>query len=145
MMNSLYFLVIPPRPDEAGIWLYTRPEHSEAWYAKLSKSLDPGTIVKNFAEATSIDDENLCLVLTPNYGYSPAFELKSVKCTERKSVLCRTESKKNTTPKPSNFPCIPSIPDNGNKGTSTTLQRRKRAVEGEICVKQYCLTLKFIL
>ena len=131
-MNCLYFLVIPPKPDEAGTWLYTRTEHSEAWYAKLSKSLDPGTIVKNFAEATSINDENLCLVLKPNYGYSPAFELKSVKCTERKSVLCRTESKKNTAPKPSSFPCIPSIPNSGNKGTPITIHRRKRGAEGEI-------------
>ena len=143
-MNCLYFLVISPKSDEAGLWLYTRPKHSDAWYAKLSESLDPGTIVKNFEEATSINDENLCLVLKTNHGFSPAFELKSVKCTEKKSVLCRTESKKNTTPKPSSFPCIPNIPDNGNKGTSTTLQRRKREVEGEICVEQYHLTLKFI-
>ena len=130
-MNSLYFLVIPPRPDEAGIWLYTRPEHSEAWYAKLSKSLDPGTIVKNFEEATSINDENLCLALKTRYGLSPAFELKSVKCTEKKSVLCRTESKKNESPKPSRFPCISSSSKNRNKRAATRFPEENRDLEGK--------------
>ena len=114
------------------MWLYTRPEHSEAWYTKLSKSSDLGTVVKNFEVATSVNDRNLCLVLTPSDGLSPAFELKSVKCKEKRSVLCRTEAKTNTTPKPSSFPCIPSIPNSGNKGTPNTIHRRKRDAEGEI-------------
>ena len=88
--------------------------------------------MKNFEVATSVDDRNLCLVLTTSDGSSPAFELKSVKCEEKRSVLCRMEAKMNTTPKLSSFPCIPNIPNNGNKGTPTTIHRRKRDLEGEI-------------
>ena len=74
------------------------------------------------------------MVLKQRENVSPAFELTPVKCEEKKSVLCRTVSKKNTSPKPSSFPCISRTPENKDKRASAVLPRHKREVEGKICV-----------
>ena len=126
-------LDIPSRSDEAGIWLYTRPKHPEAWYTKLGKSSDPQMVVNNFEEAVNSIDGNLCLVLKHRENMSPAFELRSVECEEKRSVICRTLSKTNTSPKPSSFPCMSRTPDNRDKRELTDFTRDKREVEGKIC------------
>ena len=129
MVNYICRLDITIKPDEAGIWLYTRPKHFEAWYTKLSQSSDPGTFVKNFQEATSGINEDLCLALKQSEDVSPAFELRAVQCEEKRSVICRTDSKTNASPKPSRFPCIPRIPHTRNKRASPG---RELGAEGNI-------------
>ena len=71
------------------------------------------------------------MVLKQRENVSPAFELTPVKCEEKRSVLCRTVSKKNTSPKPSSFPCISRIPEKRDKRNSPVLPRHKREVEGK--------------
>ena len=71
------------------------------------------------------------MVLKKNENASPVFELKAVQCKEKRSVLCRTESKKNESPKPSRFPCISSSSKNRNKRAATRFPIENRDLEGK--------------
>ena len=68
--------------------------------------------------------DDLCLILRKVPTNSPGFEIKSVDCNEKKSVICKTNFlAKAPVPKPSRFPCIL---DSTNV-QQNQLNRKKRA------------------
>ena len=98
--------------------------------------------MKNFEEATSAINENLCLVVKHAGDPSPVLELKSVKCEEKKSVICRTESKNDASPRPSNFPCIPPMPNIRKKRAAPS---QENSVRGKIyAILLYIVSLRKI-
>ena len=103
----------------------------------LSQSTNPEMVVKNFDAAISSINGELCFALKMTAGQSPPFELKTIKCEEKKSVICRSQPKDNTTTaenistKPSTFPCIPKNSKRRNKREVTTPVNQKPHVKGK--------------
>ena len=113
--------------ESAGIWLYTRPQIDQPWYNKLRQIASLDKVVQNLNLAVDgISNDERCLILKANLNLDPSFKLESIKCNEKRSVICRKTNDKMI----QRFPCIPQTQPDGNKQNDISQKRRKRSLVG---------------
>ena len=122
---NLYLLYLLTTFDYTGIWLRTHPVDNNDWYNTLSSTLNIESAVQNVRKAVNevIGGNDVCLTLKKNSNGGPSFQLESVQCDEKRSVICRrNSSSSNLVPKPSRFPCMAEVADEEKE-----VERKKRA------------------
>ena len=92
-----------------GLWLQTLPVNQNAWYKTLSSTLNIEAVVKNVKDSVNsvLGHNNACLTFGKTPNGKPNFQLNSIECSDKRSVVCRkTYLSSAEASKPSRFPCM---------------------------------------
>ena len=92
-----------------GLWLQTLPVNQNEWYKTLSSTLNIEAKVKNVKDSVDsvLINNNACLTFGKTPNGRPNFELNSIECSDKRSVVCRkTYLSSAEASKPSRFPCM---------------------------------------